>query len=142
MDFYTILKEFHSGWAYLVITAGLLLFLALSYYVVKKKPSGKMLLRISFYTTLIFHIQLILGALLYILSPYSKWNEHTMSDEINRLYSVEHPLMMFAAVMFVTLVNSRLKKSKAVKLSNMVLVAAAIACLLAMIPWHVWPSAN
>src|SRR5690606_6167052 len=91
---------------------------------------------------LIFHIQLVFGALLYILSPYSKWNENTMSDDITRLYAVEHPLMMFAAVMFITIVNSRLKKSSEVKISNMVLVAAAIACILAMIPWHAWPGSN
>lgn len=139
MDFYTILKQFHSGWAYLVITAGLLFFLALSYYIVTKKSSDKNLLKISFSTTLIFHIQLVLGVVLYIMSPYSKWNENTMSDAISRLYSVEHPLMMFAGVMLITLVNSRLKKSPEVKLSNMVLVAASVACLLAMIPWHAWP---
>lgn len=142
MDFYTILKEFHSGWAYLIITAGLVLFLTLSYYVVKKKSPGKSLLRLSFFTTMIFHIQLVFGALLYILSPYSKWNENTMSDNITRLYAVEHPLMMFAAVMFITIVNSRLKKSSEVKISNMVLVAAAMACILAMIPWHAWPGSN
>lgn len=142
MDFYTILKEFHSGWAYLVITAGLVLFLALSYYITKKKTVGKSLLRISFFTTLIFHIQLVLGVILYILSPYSKWGETTMSDDILRLYSVEHPLMMFASVMFITIVNSRLKKFPQVRFSNMLLVAAAIACVLAMIPWHAWPGGN
>ncbi len=142
MDFYSILKYFHSGWAYLVITMGLVLFLALSYYMMNRKESNRMLHRVSFFTTLTFHIQLIIGALLYILSPYSKWNENTMSDDISRLYALEHPLMMFAAVMFITIVNSRIKKYPKVKFSNMILVAVAIACMLAMIPWHVWPSAS
>lgn len=142
MDFYTILKHFHSGWAYLVILMGLALFLTLSYFMMTKKEADPMLRKVSFFTTMVFHIQLVAGALLYLLSPYSKWNENTMSDDVNRLYALEHPLMMFSAVMFITIVNSRIKKSPEVKFSNMVLVAIAIACLLAMIPWHVWPVAG
>lgn len=140
MEFYTILKHFHSGWAYLVLTMALFLFLALSYFMMTKKEATQPLRRLSFFTTLAFHIQLIAGAFLYLLSPYSKWSDETMSDDINRLYALEHPLMMFTAVVLITITNSRIKKYPEVKFSNMVLIFLAIACVLAMIPWHVWPS--
>ncbi|SMC88840.1 hypothetical protein [Moheibacter sediminis] len=139
MDFYSILKHIHSGWAYLVILAALFLFLCLSYFILSKKEATTNLRKVSFITTMIFHIQLLAGAILYLLSPYSKWTEDTMKDDINRLYAIEHPLMMFAAVALITIVNSRIKKYSDVKFTNMILVALAIACMLAMIPWHAWP---
>lgn len=139
MDFYGILKHLHSGWAYLVIFAALFLFLCLSYFIISKKEATPNLRKVSFYTTLIFHVQLIAGALLYLLSPYVKWTEDTMKDEITRLYATEHPLMMFTAVALITVVNSRIKKHPDVKFTNMIFVAIAIGCILAMIPWHVWP---
>lgn len=139
MDFYTILKHIHSGWAYLVIISALFLFLCLSYFIVTRKDATQNLKKISFYTTLIFHVQLIAGAALYLLSPYSKWTEDTMKDDISRLYAVEHPLMMFTAVALITVVNSRIKKYPDVKLTNMIFVALAIGCMLTIIPWHVWP---
>lgn len=141
MDFYSILKHFHSGWAYLVIIGALFLFLCLSYFMISKKEATPNLKKVSFFTTLIFHIQLIAGAILYLLSPYSKWTENTMKDDVSRLYAMEHPLMMFTAVVFITIVNSRIKKYPEVKLSNMVLVALAIGCMLVVIPWHTWPAA-
>src|SRR5690606_27080215 len=111
-----------------------------SYFILTKKESTSGLRKVSLYTTAIFHIQLVAGAVLYLLSPYAKWTEHTMKDDISRLYALEHPLMMFSAVMFITIVNAKIKKQPEVRFSNMILVAIAIACLLAMIPWHVWPS--
>lgn len=139
MDFYNILKHIHSGWAYLVIFATLFLFLCLSYFVLSKKEATPNLRKVSFYTTMVFHIQFVAGAILYLLSPYSKWTENTMKDDISRLYAVEHPLMMFTAITLITIVNARIKKHPTVKFTNMILVAMAIACMLAMIPWHVWP---
>lgn len=141
MNFYNILKHIHNGWAYLVIFAALFLFLCLSYFILSKKEATPNLRKLSFYTTMIFHIQLVVGAGLYLLSPYSKWTENTMKDDISRLYAVEHPLMMFTAVALITVVNSRIKKHPNVKFTNMILVAIAIACILAMIPWQVWPMA-
>lgn len=139
MEFYTILKHIHSGWAYLVIISALFLFLCLSYFIVTKKEATSNLRKVSFITTMIFHIQLVAGAILYLLSPYSKWTENTMKDDISRLYALEHPLMMFTAVAFITIVNSRIKKYPDVKFTNMILVAMSIGCVIAMIPWHVWP---
>ena len=142
MDFYNILKQFHSGWAYLVIAAALFLFLCLSYFIINKRQSTPNLLKVSFLVTTIFHVQLLIGVVLYFLSPYAKWTENTMQDDVSRLYAVEHPLMMFTAVVFITVVNSRLKKHPNVKFTNLILVALAIACVLAMIPWHAWPIAG
>lgn len=141
MDFYNILKHIHSGWAYLVIFSALFLFLCLSYFILSKKEATTNLRKLSFYSTAIFHIQFMLGAALYLLSPYSRWTENTMKDDISRLYALEHPLMMFTAVTLITIVNSRIKKYPDVKFTNMILVAIAIGCILAMIPWHVWPMA-
>ncbi|MFA5620165.1 MAG: hypothetical protein WDA08_07670 [Weeksellaceae bacterium] len=131
---------FHSGWAYLTILMGVLFFVVIGYYAINKKARNNLINKLSLFTVLTFHIQMILGVILYFLSPYSNWNENTMKDSALRLMSVEHPLMMFAAVIFITIANSKLKKSEQVKMSSAILSLIALACMLAMIPWDTWLS--
>src|SRR5690606_20138544 len=142
MNAYQIFQHAHSGWAYLTVLMAIVFFLTVSFYALNRKLKDNTITKISFFTTVIFHVQLLIGVVLYFLSPYAKWTENTMQDDISRLYAVEHPLMMFTAVVFVTVVNSRLKKHPNVKFTNLILVALAIACVLAMIPWHAWPIAG
>lgn len=138
MSFYKILQHFHSGWAYLTVLMGILFFLMVGYYVINKKFRNKTITKFSFFTTLTFHIQLVIGVLLYFQSPYAKWTSETMSDPTNRLYAMEHPLMMFAAVLFITIANSKLKKSVVVPMSVGVYVLLALICLLSRLPWAAW----
>lgn len=135
---YNFLQNFHSGWAYLTLLAGVLFFVMIGYYAINKKARNNFITKLSFFTTLIFHIQLIAGIVLYFVSPYAQWTENTMKDPINRLYAMEHPLMMFAAVILITVANSKLKKSDVVKMSPAILGLIALACVVSRIPWDAW----
>ncbi|MBA5629398.1 hypothetical protein [Moheibacter lacus] len=137
---YKILQHFHSGWAYLTLTMGVLFFVLVGYYAINKKARNNFISKISFFTTLTFHLQLVIGVVLYFVSPYAKWTENTMKDETNRLYAMEHPLMMFAAVVLITIANSKLKKSEVVKMTPAILGLLALACVVSRIPWDAWLS--
>ncbi|NLN34039.1 MAG: hypothetical protein GX159_10655 [Flavobacteriaceae bacterium] len=135
---YNFLQNFHSGWAYLTLLAGVLFFVMIGYYAINKKARNNFITKLSFFTTLVFHIQLIAGVVLYFVSPYAQWTENTMKDPINRLYAMEHPLMMFAAVILITVANSKLKKSEVVKITPAILGLIALACVVSRIPWEAW----
>lgn len=135
---YKILQHFHSGWAYLTLLMGVLFFVTIGFYAINKKARNNFVTKLSFFTTMVFHVQLIVGVILYFVSPYAKWTENTMSDDTNRLYAMEHPLMMFAAVVLITVANSKLKKSENVKMMPAVLGLLALACVVSRIPWETW----
>ncbi|HUH35016.1 MAG TPA: hypothetical protein VL022_04215 [Moheibacter sp.] len=132
------LQKFHSGWAYLTLLMGFVFLIALAYYAFSKKSRDTTIRRISLFTTLVFHIQLLMGVLLYFLSPIAKWSDETMKNSELRLYAMEHPLMMFAAVIFITVANSKVKKSETVQPMTVVFALIGLALVLSRIPWNAW----
>lgn len=138
MNLYPILQNFHSGWAYLTLLMGVLFVLLVGFFAVSKKARTAGITKLSFFTTLTFHIQLVVGVILYFVSPYAQFTENTMKDATNRLYAVEHPLIMFAAVILITLANAKLKKSEAVAMPAFILGLIALILVLSRIPWTTW----
>lgn len=135
---YNFLKQFHSGWAYLTLLAAILFFLMVGFYVINKKQRNNGLTKLSLITTIVFHVQLLVGVILYFYSPFAKWGSETMKNSELRFYSVEHPLMMFAAVVFITMANSKLKKSEDVKLSTAIFALLGLLLVLSRVPWDTW----
>lgn len=56
------------------------------------------------------HLQLLLGLILYIVSPNVKFGETTMSDGVTRYWTVEHIFIMLIAVVLITLARTTSKK--------------------------------
>lgn len=137
---YDFLYQFHSGWAYLVLTLTILSLLAAFYHFFTKKLLHRNIRKVFFYTVLSFHIQFLVGLVMYVMSPKVKayWEAGTaMSDSAQRLIVLEHPLMMFTAVILVTIANAKLKRSQTVGTSALIFLALACACFY-MIPWTQW----
>jgi len=143
---YSTIKMLHSYWAYLVV---IMLFVAvinaLIGFVKKKEYSAKDF-RISLFTLIVSHIQLLIGLLLYFVSPkFDNWSimgSEVMKTADVRLYLVEHPLINIIAIVLITIGYSKHKK----KLTSspkykMILIyyVLALICLLSRIPWDVWP---
>ena len=102
---YEMIQTIHSYWAYLVL---LVLILATGNALFKsitgKEYSAKDF-RISLFTLIVSHIQLLIGLLLYFVSPrlqlFSELGMgEIMKDSVNRLYLVEHPLNSLSSQMF------------------------------------------
>ena len=138
MSFYQIIQHFHSGWAYLTVLVAIIFFLAVSFYALNKKHRDSTITKISFYTTLVFHVQMLAGIILYFVSGYSKWGNLNLEEDKVRLLAIEHPLIMFTAVILITVANSKIKKSETIKIPVAILGLFALACVLSMIPWSTW----
>jgi uncharacterized membrane protein len=136
---YLVLKHLHSVNRWLV-----LLFLLWSLFAMfqqLQKGSHKLLLQQKL-TFILSHTQLLLGIILYFLSPKVVFSADSMSERFTRFYLVEHTLMMLIAIALITIGYIRFKKSTSAKnpvKSIFWFYLAALMLMLAAIPW---PSMN
>ena len=102
--------------------------------------------RISLFTLIVSHIQLLIGLILYFVSPrLSLFSEmgmgEIMKDAVNRLYLIEHPLINILAVVLITIGYSKHKK-KLTSVSKFKIIAIfftiALVLFLSRIPWESW----
>ena len=138
----------HSYWAYLVL---LVLIIATFNAIIKffgKKEFQAKDFRISLFTLIVSHIQLLIGLLLYFVSPrLSLFSElgmgEIMKNSLNRLYLVEHPLINILAVILITIGYSKHKKKLTSTPKFKVLAifyTIALVLFLSRIPWDAWPN--
>ena len=110
---YSTIKMLHSYWAYLVV---IILFVAVINALIGlagKKDYGPKDLRVSLFTLIVSHIQLLLGLILYFVSPmfelWSSMGSEVMKTASVRLYLVEHPLINIIAIVLITIGYSKHK---------------------------------
>lgn len=142
---YEIILNLHSYWAYIVL---LILIIAAFNAIIKSvgaKEYNAKDFRISLFTLIVSHIQLLVGLILYFVSPrFALWSElggGVMSNSLARLYLVEHPFVNIIAVALITIGYSKHKKkltSKAKLKTIAVFYAIALVLLLSRIPWSTW----
>ena len=145
---YATVKMLHSYWAYLVLFVLLLATINALYKFFGKKEFGANDFRINLFTLIVSHIQLLIGLILYFVSPrLSLFSElgmgEVMKDSVNRLYLVEHPTINIIAVVLITIGYSKHKKklTSTPKFKTIVLFyTIAFVLFLSRIPWDVWPN--
>lgn len=135
MDF---IKQFHSGWAYLVILMGVIFVISTLIYAISKKDTNATIKKIGLFTTITFHVQLLLGLVYYIMMFSALEPSGIMKDSGLRLTFVEHPMMMIAGVVFMTIANAKLKRSTTVPMNVTFFAIIGLVCILSRIPYHVW----
>lgn len=144
---YETLFFMHSYWAYLTLLIIILaVFNALKGFFSNGEFKHKDF-RISLFSLIVTHIQIILGLFLFIYSPQAmgaiKNNGMgaVMKDSLLRFSSVEHPLIMIIAVILITIGYSKHKKrdtSKAKFKSIAIFYTLALLLILSRIPWGTW----
>ena len=143
---YNTVKIMHSYWAYLVLIVLLLVVLNALYKTFLGKEYEAKDFRISLFTLIISHIQLLMGVLLYFVSPrLDLFSElgigGVMKDAMSRLYLVEHPIINILAVVLITIGYSKHKK-KLTSHSKLKMIAIfytiALVLFLSRIPWSAW----
>lgn len=75
-----------------------------------KKPYTEVNRRVNLFALISAHTQLLIGIVLYILSPNVQFNSSTMKTETTRYFTVEHWLMMVIAIVLITIGHSKSKK--------------------------------
>ena len=143
---YETISFIHSWWAYLVL---LVLIIATVNSIIglsSKKDYGATDFRLALFTLIVSHIQLLIGLVLYFVTPYFKaFGEvgmgDVMKDSTLRLYLVEHPLIMIIALVLITMGYSKHKKkltSKPKFKTLSIFYGIALIFVLSRIPWAAW----
>lgn len=145
---YETIQSLHSYWAYLV----LFILIIASFNAMYKSVTGKEYkasdFRISLFTLIVSHIQLLIGLLLYFVSPRLQLFSEIgmgaiMKDSVNRLYLIEHPLVNIIAIALITIGYSKHKKklTSSAKLKKIaIFYSLGLILLLSRIPWSTWLS--
>lgn len=135
---YEILRHAHSGLRWIV----LLLLLAAIFNAFRKMRAGAAYedadRRLSLFALIAVHLQLVLGLILYFISPYVSFVEGFMKDSVLRFYSVEHAFLMIIAIALITVGYSRAKRktqdvAKFKTTFNLYLIGLIL--ILVSIPW-------
>lgn len=137
---YNILQKFHSGWAYLALA--LLVFAVINSIVgfTSNKEFTDKDKKISLFGFIASHIQLLVGLLLYFVSPLGL-SGFNMKDAAMRLTSMEHPLINIIAIVLITIGWSKHKKavdSKGKFKSILFGFGIGLLLILSRIPWNLW----
>jgi magnesium-transporting ATPase (P-type) len=77
---------------------------------VKKKPYGKLDNKFSLYLLIFTHLQLVVGLILYFISPWVKFSSQTMKEPAFRYWTVEHVTGMVVAIALITVARITSKK--------------------------------
>ena len=87
------------------------------------------------------HIQLLLGIILYFVSPMVQSFGVAMKDSTLRLYALEHPLINIIAIVLITIGWSKHKKAtdSASKFKKFaIFYTLGLILILSRIPWKIW----
>jgi heme A synthase len=141
-----MIKMIHSGWAYIaLIILVFAVFNSIKGLISKKEFTDKDL-RISLFTLIVLHIQLIIGFISYFTSSQFAFLRDNgmgaaMKESDIRLIVVEHPLIMILAITLITIGFSKHKKKtsdKAKYKTIAIYYGVALLFVLSRIPWDQW----
>ena len=143
---YELIQVLHSYLAYIVLV---LLFMAVANaimgWVGNKIFTMQKDLRLSLFALILSHIQLLVGLILYFVSPSGIKAIQTLGmgglNSASRLLALEHPLINIIAIAFITIGWSRHKKfmegNKKFK-SIAIFYGLGLVLILSRIPWGQW----
>ena len=138
---YHFIQKFHSGWAYLAL---LLLLVAVVNSLIgmsSKKEFKVKDRKIALFGLIAAHIQLLVGFILYFVSPLGSEAFGLMKDSAFRLTSLEHPLTNIIAIVLITIGWSKHKKAATneAKFKSIALFyGIGLVLILSRIPWSLW----
>ena len=143
---YSALKTVHSYWAYLVLAILIIASINALLGMRGQKSFSSRDLRISLFGLIFSHIQLLIGLILYFVSPwFNQWSAlgigGVMKDAQARLYLVEHPFTNILAITLITMGWSMHKRQseESRKFSRIgIFYTLGLALLLSRIPWDTW----
>ncbi len=133
---YKMLLHAHSGLRWLVLLF-LVLAIATAWSNWSKKadyPAGKMPLLGLIFT----HVQLVLGFILYFISPKVQFASGVMKDSMLRFYTVEHISLMLIAIVLITMGYSKAKRQTEKARGHKTIYTfylIGLILILASIPW-------
>lgn len=131
------LSHMHSGLRWVVLF--LLIFAIYNAITGKKRGTyEKKDKLINLFTMISLHTQLLIGLILYFISPKVSFIEGWMKESFNRFYGMEHFLMMVIAIVIVTIGRKKAEKLENISAKHKkitIMYTIALILILAAIPW-------
>lgn len=105
--------DFHMVWRWVLLAAGLAVVVKALLGWLGKKPWSKLDDQLGMLYTITVDVQFLLGLILWFVGPFRITNAGAlMSDPLGRFYIIEHPLMMFVALVLAHIGRSRSRKAE------------------------------
>lgn len=111
MNFYEFFKGLHSGFRYVVFLMVVLAIIQSLLGWLGKKPYTELNRKVNLFALISAHTQLLIGIILFFLSPNVQFNSDTMKNDTTRYFTVEHWVMMVIAIVLITIGHSKSKKA-------------------------------
>lgn len=138
---YETIQSVHSLLAYVALALLVLASINAISGLTSKRLFKDKDLRISLFTLIICHIQLLIGLVLYFISPMGFDQLGNMKDAAMRLTSLEHPLINIIALALITIGWSKHKKEESYngKFKKIaVFYTLGLVLILSRLPWANW----
>jgi hypothetical protein len=110
MNAYLIIKELHSGFRYIVFILVLVAIIQSLLGWFGQKPYTSLNRKINLFALISAHTQLLIGIVLFFISPLVAFNSDTMKNDVTRYFTVEHWVGMIIAIVLITIGHSKSKK--------------------------------
>ena len=110
MNAYSFVQHLHSGFRYIVLVLFIYTILMAFLGWLGKRPYTNGNRLSNLFAMISAHTQLLIGIVLYFLSPLVAFNSTTMKDPVTRYFTVEHWVMMLIALALITIGHSKSKK--------------------------------
>jgi len=133
MSPYFFFKYLHSGFRYIVFAFLLIAIVQSILGWTGKKPFTETNRKINLFTLISAHTQLLIGIVLYFLSPYVQFNSDTMKNPVTRYFTAEHWVMMLLAIVLITIGYSKSKKTAAAESKHKTVALFYITALLIIV---------
>ena len=110
MTAYSFFQELHSGFRFIVMVLFIYTILVALFGWLGGRPYTNRNRVTNLIALISAHTQLLIGTVLYFLSPLVQFNRDTMKDPSLRYFTVEHWVMMVIAIALITVGHSKSKK--------------------------------
>lgn len=138
---YNLLQKFHSGWAYLALAFLIVAVINAAIGFFSKKEFTPKDRKISILGLIGTHTQLLIGLILYFVSPSGFSSLGEMTNKTLRLTSLEHPLINLIAITLITIGWTKHKKlttSDSKFKTFTIFYGIGLLLILSRIPWKLW----
>jgi hypothetical protein len=138
---YQFIQKFHSGWAYLALLLLVIVVVNALIGMLSKREFTTGDRKVALFGLIGIHIQLVVGLILYFVSPLGFASLGQMADKALRLTSLEHPLINIIAITLITVGWSKHKKltSSTSKFKTFtIFYGLGLILILSKIPWSMW----
>ena len=138
---YHFIQKFHSGWAYLALLLLVVAVINAAIGMTSKKEFTPKDRKIALLGLIATHIQLVVGLILYFVSPLGLASFGQMAESDIRIPSMEHPLINIIAIALITIGWSKHKKAATTEAkfkSITIFYGLGLLLIFSRIPWKLW----